>query len=138
MHFDALVIAVFFTTGFACGLCAMFFTIRHGRNLLSKDALNPSALLKTSFDLIKSLEKQLTHHDQVNRVKTEAIRKIVYDSHHRGLNPILKTLRGLLHLLQLVSKDHQTSEYIALMEEQIVKAEVEEATRIRQIEHLQD
>lgn len=133
-----------FLIAFVCGFAAAFLVIARYHRLTAKPNQTEEFLHHSKSLLQTSVELAQTLHDTLNRqaaeltVKTEAIRKIVYDAHHRGLNPIFKTLRGLLILLRMSVKDIHQHEYIVLMERQILQAENEELSRTKAAEHLQE
>jgi hypothetical protein len=139
------ILITIFLIAFVCGFAAAFSVIARYHRLTAtrkthiEEYLNHSKdLLTTSVGLAQTLNERLGIQAVELRIKTEAIQRIVYDAHHRGLNPIFKTLRGLMQLLQMSSTDIHQREYLALMERQILQAENEELSRTRAVEHLQE
>jgi len=76
-------------------------------------------------------------HEAEIAIKTEAIRKIVEDTNHRGLWPIFRTLRGILNLVRLACTHPHVSGYITEAEEQIKLAESIVMDEVKKIEPLQ-
>jgi len=86
---------------------------------------------------MQRLEDELNQRESEVKDKTEAIRLIVYEAHHRGLNPVFKTCRGIINVARMEFPDSETMKYWGMVEEQILKAETEEMNRISKIEPLQ-
>lgn len=134
---DLFSIVVVSMTSFVCGLLGAFSIMKRYRLLTKTDRDETRILLATSLNLMQRLEDELNQRDEEVRVKTEAIRDIVYEAHHKGLNPVFKTCRGLIILLRMQNLTPDQEEYVVMLERQILKAEDEEMKKVDSIEHLQ-
>lgn len=131
--------------GLLNGFAGLNYILRHYVSLKAFESLENKELLSNTLKLIEDLQNKLSvreaellqHQDEL-KIKTEAIRQIVFDAHHKKLNPIFKRLLGLMNLLRISATGTTSQEYIQIMDKEIRAAEAEELARVKEIEHLQD
>lgn len=122
-------------TAFVLALVASFYVIHRYKILV----LDPNKdFTANSLELIKVLEKQLLHRDGELQLKTREIQRFVHEANHRGLNPIFKTLLGLINVLEMTARDKEQREICGMMRKQAEQGNEEEMRRVRTLEHLQE
>jgi hypothetical protein len=109
----------------------------------------------------RNTEHRYMQYEQELERQREAIRTIMYRTHHNGINPISKRIRGLctlgfmvsdrlLNFLNLLSKPHhqgysklaiaesnEIRSFFRLIEQQALGLETETLDNVKEFEHLQ-
>lgn len=137
-----------------CGFAgAAFLFRRHYRNTHSQFQEYELMLMEK--------EKLLTASELNLKEKTEALQKIMYRTHHHGINPVCKRIRGLTNLslmavsrlfnfLEILSKpNHQEYSklamaenteilnYLKLINSEALTLENDTLNKVKEFEHLQ-
>lgn len=117
------------STVFACTLLSAFVVFSRIAQRYSRIQSEAAARHESE---IEAKHREVTEHKL-------AIQKIIYDTHHQGLNPLFKTMLGLVNLVRLVvPSDSPALEFLDKLEELIKKYEIEWMNRIKPFEHLQE
>lgn len=129
---DAVIVL---STVFVCGSLSAFvassFILRRYVSLKSYQSLEYELKLESKRQLIVQQRQEL-------EVKTKAIQKIVYDSNHKGIWPLCKSLLGMLDLLRMSTADNRSREYIDKSVTIVRQIENEVMKEVREIESLQE
>jgi len=135
MYVDQTAAIIALSIVFVCGTLSAFvaasFILRRYVSLKSYQSLEYELKMERTRQLIVQQQDEL-------KEKTEAIKSIVYGANHKGLNPICKTLRGMLALIRMSCTNQRTIEYIDKAEQLVLKIETEIMREIKQIENLQE
>jgi len=126
-----IALSMVFVFGSLSAFVAASFILRRYVSLKSYQSLEYELKMERTRQLIVQQEKDL-------KEKTEAIKRIVYEANHKGLNPLCKTLRGILSLIRMACTNQRTIEYIDKAEQLVLKIETEIMREIKQIERLQE
>jgi len=129
----AIVVALsmVFVFGSLSAFVAASFILRRYVSLKSYQSLEYELKLEQRRQLILRQREELDE-------KTEAIKRVVYEANHKGLNPICKTLRGMLNLIRMSCTAPRAIEYLDKAEQLVLGIEREIMREIKQIERLQE
>lgn len=122
--------SICFILGSLSGFAVYLFILR--RYVMSKSFQSHEYELR-----LEEKHKLIQQHEADLKTKTTAIQQMVYEAHHKGLNPLYKSMRGLINLLRMVVPPGRGVEYLNELENLILKAENEWLGRVRKFEHLQ-
>jgi len=122
--------SIFFILGSLSGFAVYLFILR--RYVMSKSFQSHEYELR-----LEEKRKLILQHEADLKIKTNAIQQMIYDAHHKSLNPLYKSMRGLINLLRMVTPDGRAITYLNELEALILKAEEEWLKRFRKFEHLQ-
>jgi hypothetical protein len=75
----------------------------------------------------------------------KALRSIMYQTHHQGINPVCKRIRGIttLGLFLTTNRDmdheswHEIREYFIMIEKEALELETTTLKKVKEFEHLQ-
>lgn len=74
-------------------------------------------------------------------MQKKALRSIMYQTHHQGINPVCKRIRGITSLGLIACKDpsrwHEIREYLELIEREALELETSTLNKVKEFEHLQ-
>ena len=125
-------LSIVFVFGSLSAFVAASFILRRYVSLKSYQSLEYELSLEQKRQLILRQREELAE-------KTEAIQRIVYEANHKGLNPLCKSLRGMLVLIRVSTGNNvRAQEYISLAEQITLKIENEVMREIKEIERLQE
>jgi hypothetical protein len=86
------------------------------------------------------------HHSNVlfqMQQQAEALRTIMYRTHHHGVNPICKRIRGITGLGRILikrspaSSDQEINMILDMIDNQALELETEMLNKVKEFEHLQ-
>lgn len=126
-----IALSMVFVFGSLSAFVAASFILRRYVSLKSYQSLEYELSLEQKRQLIVRQREELQE-------KTDAIKRIVYEANHKGLNPLCKTLRGMLNLVRLSCTTPRAVEYISKAEELVLSIEQEIMREVKQIERLQE
>src|SRR5688572_8594506 len=98
-------LSIVFVFGSLSSFVAVSYILPRYVKVKSAEALRYELKLEQKRQLIITQQEEI-------REKTEAIKSIVYGANHKGLNPLCKSLRGILNLIRMSCTNPRTIEYI--------------------------
>lgn len=82
-------------------------------------------------------EQEFSRQQQEIESRKRALQEIMYRTHHEGINPIAKRIRGLCQLGYLTEDKAEILRFLKVIEDQALTMETDVLNTIKEFEHLQ-
>lgn len=85
----------------------------------------------------RRFHRQIISQQQDLETSKEVIRQIMYQTHHHGINPIAKRIRGLCQLARLEPDGDEVNRILTIIEDEALTLEKDTLNAVKEFEHLQ-
>lgn len=85
----------------------------------------------------KGNEQRFMEQEKELQSRKDALQELIYRTHHHGINPISKRIRGACAVIRLTPSKEEQSYWLTVIENEALTMETDVLNNIKEFEHLQ-